>query len=387
MIKHTLQFLILITLLTACKEKTSTKGNELFIGSYRLTDRMIPYPYLLLQSNDSLSLLDYKGTLIENTHHRLEENHTLYFKDKGLHVIEKSNDALRVFDVNDTINFRSYRGEPNPKYAATFDKVSITDALQLNKLESDLTTGIWEHEVIKDENSHPNNDFKIVEQLQFKKDSVTVLTSYFYKNHKTIAEYQVKGYTVFKVNNSYFLSMHKSGDNPQPIYQIKERHKDSIVLIDFSSRYIKEMSYNKSSMATTEFKEQLSQAAAYTNCYDGYQGEYYSSDDVTYNKGNDYILSLVNEDAPDVDTGSGYIVVHFNINCESTVGNYGLIQMDKTYKETSFSNQLVQHLVTKVSELSDFPSSESGASWLYYRDVHAFLMFKIENGKITDLCP
>lgn len=387
MIKNILQILLVVWLFSSCQE-TAKQEDELFIGRYRVMDRMIPYPYLILNSNDSLTLLDYNGAIVDKSDQDLQKDNTLSLGDKSLYIIEKAKEFMTVFDLNDTINFIPYEdGEPRPQFAARFDKVSSTEPIDMVQFKKDLAASIWEHELIKDENSHPNNDFRIVEQLRFNVDSVTVITNYFYQNHKAVAEYEVKGYSVFEVDESYFLSFHKSGDNPQPVYQIKKHDKDSIVLIDFSSRYIKDLSFKESLMSFQDFNNDLLYAAPFSNCYDGYQGEYYGNADVTYNKGNEYILGLVKENAPIVDDASGYIVIHFNVNCNSKLGNYGLIQMDRTYKETSFSTELVDHVVQKVSELTDFPSTESGPSWLYYRDVHAFLMFKIENGKITDLCP
>jgi hypothetical protein len=84
---------------------------------------------------------------------------------------------------------------------------------------------------------------------------------------------------------------------------------------------------------------------------------------------------------------SGYLIVHYNINCSGKVGNFGLTQMNRDFKATSFTKEFVNHIINKVSELEDFPSSNSQLEWLNYKDVHAFLMFKINKGKIVDVCP
>jgi len=61
--------------------------------------------------------------------------------------------------------------------------------------------------------------------------------------------------------------------------------------------------------------------------------------------------------------------------------------MNREFKATSFTKEIVNHVINKVSELEDFPATYSQLEWLDYKDIHAFLMFKLENGKITDLCP
>ena len=61
--------------------------------------------------------------------------------------------------------------------------------------------------------------------------------------------------------------------------------------------------------------------------------------------------------------------------------------MDRNFKKMSFFKEMINHVLKKISKLKDFPSSQSQMEWLNYKDVHAFLMFKLQNGKIVDLCP
>ena len=61
--------------------------------------------------------------------------------------------------------------------------------------------------------------------------------------------------------------------------------------------------------------------------------------------------------------------------------------MNRDFKATSFSKEIVNHVINKVSKLEDFPPSNSQSEWMDYKDVHGFLMFKINKGNITDLCP
>ena len=92
------------------------------------------------------------------------------------------------------------------------------------------------------------------------------------------------------------------------------------------------------------------------------------------------------QNAPTLSDENGYINVHFTINCEGKVGHIGLEQMDFKYQKTSFSYPLVNHIIGEVVKLREWPKIKP-LDGMEYKDVHAFLMFKIENGKINDLCP
>ena len=186
-----------------------------------------------------------------------------------------------------------------------------------------------------------------------------------------------------------FISFYKSNENPYSIYQINKLVDGEIKLRDFSSRKQKEklISLKQENLKDVTFEKLLSNSNNFENCFEGYEGEYYFGDrDVTFRKGNDYLVSYVNKGAPEFsEKEDGYIVIHFNINCNKLVGDFGLIQMTKDYKKARFSKDLVKYLTTKVATLRDW--SDIKKTWVKYKDVHAFLMFKIEEGKITDLCP
>ena len=66
------------------------------------------------------------------------------------------------------------------------------------------------------------------------------------------------------------------------------------------------------------------------------------------------------------------------------MGHPGLEQMDMEFQSTSFHPDLVEHIITQVMKLTDWPEIKPGR---LYEDIHSFLMFRIKNGKITDLCP
>ena len=379
---------IALIFFSSCVNKGTT-NSEMYIGTYRIMDQMVPYPYLIQQKKDSLFLYNNKGNVVDKIlNNSIQKNNEIKFKDKHLKVLNLKDNDFLAFDVLDTIHFRTFKnGEPNPKNGARFEKIKSKNNNNLQRVKTDIIHTIWNYDVIEDENSNPNNDLEIKQLLYFKNDSLNIITNYYYQDLKVISEYETKAYDIFEIDNMYFLSFLKERNNPQPIYQISDYDSNKIELKDYSSRESKNISFYKDTIAIEDYEKLVKNISGYSNCFDGYQGEYYFGDDVTYNNGNDHIVKYVNQNIPKNEIHSGYLIVHFNINCLGKVGNFGLIQMNSEFKATTFSKEIVKHVINKVSELQDFPSTVSQLEWLNYKDVHAFLMFKINKGKIVDLCP
>lgn len=382
-----LSSILVFLILFSCNSK-EYRHSEIYVGAYRTIDQLVPYPYILQQKKDSTLLFDTRGHLVGKLKNKaLQLDSELVFGQKHWKVINAKKESLVIWDSNDSDNFLRYEdGDPILKFAALFKKIEKEDPIDIQKLRTDLNNSIWNYKLIGDENTNPNDDLDIEKVFHFKKDSVAIFINYFYQGLKTVSEYENKAFEIFQIDTVNFLSFQKEDDNPQPIYQIIKYTSDKLELKDFSSSIVKTNVLQKSSLTSDQFNVLTQTAVLYANCFDGYQGEYYF-ENVTHNKGNNYIIEKVNVDAPDTDKASGYITVHFNVNCNGDVGRFGLIQMDRTYKKMSFSKAIVSHVLNKVRELNDFPSTYSNSDWLMYKDVHAFLMFKVENGKIIDLCP
>ncbi|WP_340153987.1 hypothetical protein [uncultured Marivirga sp.] len=385
--KISLSFLIVISCLTSCSNRES-KNSEIYLGTYRVADRVIPYPFILKHARDSVFLFDASGASLDNADlHSMKKGGEIILGEKHLKILDKNESNLILFDLLDTISFRTYsNGKPNIKYAAKFQKLLVEDELDLQKLGVVLQKSIWKYELQEGDNSNPNHDLDIKQSFNFKEDSVNIITNYYYQTSKMISEYETKAYQIFEIDGIYFLSLRKENDNPQLIYRLKGFNSQNIELEDYSSKVSKSLSLQKDTLSIDGYRRRLQSTAAYANCYDGYQGEYYY-EDVTFNKGNEFIAEYVSENLPQTESKSGYIIIHFNINCSGNLGDFGLILMDKSFNESVFSIELVKHIINKVSELNDFPPSASQREWLQFKDVHSFLMFKIERGKITDVSP
>ncbi|MCX2681954.1 hypothetical protein OOZ15_18530 [Galbibacter sp. EGI 63066] len=197
-------------------------------------------------------LFNNKGSLIEKTaNNKIKKYGTIKFKEKHLKVLNKNDEGFYTIDLLDSLNFKPLKnGKANPKNSAKFIEIQSKISINIEQLKKELNSSIWEYDVIEDENSNPNKDLEIKQTIQFKKDSIHILTDYYYQGLKTVSEYETKGYSLFKVDNVCFLSLQKGNTNPQPIFQILNYDSKKINLKDFSSREIKSISFYK----TNSFK-------------------------------------------------------------------------------------------------------------------------------------
>lgn len=355
----------------------------LFMGTYRVKDLTIPYPFILQKSDRKYYLLDHNGTKIDSsdTSEKLKVGDTLVMQNHIYEAIYQDSTKLNLFQLNDTIHFPYYQAQKVLKYRATFVPTIITNRMSAIDIKNQLfnKTFILD-EVVCD---NPNEHLKVLKYLIFGNDSLTSKLEYYYENELLYSEYQVSAFSFFNIGDKTFLTTNEDKGNPLPLMQVLTSNGKQLVL-----RYFIDDNERIDNFKITNHTT-LSSSTHYENCFDGHIGEYYHNQiDVTYRFGNEYLIKNISKNAP-FETGDGYIIVHFNINCHNQLGRPGLIMMDKNYKSKKFSNEMVRHVLQKVMKLKEWPSSVSdNNSPLYpYLDVHNFLMFKIENGKITDLCP
>lgn len=117
-------------------------------------------------------------------------------------------------------------------------------------------------------------------------------------------------------------------------------------------------------------------------CLDSRPYEYYNFEpDIKYMHGNNALLKRLIKGAPST-KGNGFITIHFAINCEGKVGRFGLEQMDTNYQSASYDSKLIKHLIQEISKITEWELPEK-----IQTDTHRFLMFKVTNGKITEVWP
>ncbi|TCI94406.1 hypothetical protein [Tenacibaculum sp. M341] len=389
--QKTLWYIFIIIIFIRCTVKNTS---DIYVGGYRVLDEVIPYPYIIKKSNDSVMLYNTKGKLLDAKKlDSITKKDTLKIHNKAYLINSKKSDYLEVFDLSDTINFPRFRNEEKSpavyNFCAYFFKTEKTkQTLNLSKVEKLLKTKVWKYTFKADENYNPNEDLDIEKYLLFENEKAIELTNYYFNNEKITSQHREYVYKLSKIDNRIFLSFIKTDKNPQPIFQVTAVTNSEITLRDFSSAKYKGKTIKLSATTKndTDFSDLISRSTYFENCFDGFQGQYYH-ESITYNKGNEFILNYVVKDIPEItNEPDGYVIVHFNINCKKEIGNLGLIQMDTDYQKTTFSVDLIKHIIHKITTLKDWPNTEDSIN-KSYKDVHAFLMFKIENNKITDLCP
>lgn len=355
---------------------------KLWIGTYRAKDLSIPYPFYLEANTSKYLLRNHLGLIVDSsaTNPPLQTQVTLMMQDHVFEIMHQDHSRLHLYDLRDTTHFPIREGHTIWKYRAKFVPAIKTTKLDIAHVFNVLNQRSFSC-TVKAEN--PNEHLFVKKYLEFDRDQMTTRLDYSYQNELLYSEYQIQTIKLYAIGDKVFFSCQESKNNVQPIFQILKADAKKLVL-----RYFWDDEENIDTLVLTTVPPSISKP--YSNCFDGHVGEYYhNTDDVTYTYGNDFLIQDVGKHAPKNLGSDGYIIVHFNVNCKSQMGRPGLIMMDKKYQSQNFSVPLVKHILQKVMSLKEWPSSVSDQNHpLYpYKDVHSFLMFKIENGNITDLCP
>lgn len=373
-------FWCVVYVLSSCHtQEEYLKDTTLWVGGNRIMDRTLPFPYLLEVSEDKCMLRDHAGELIDQCKitKNISKGDTLTMKNHQFEVLFNDQSRINIFQLNDTLNYPIIKGRIDKKYRAKLIPTFKTKRIEKHEALQFLTSNSF---VARDSAENPNDHLVVKRYLTFTKDSLMTLRTYAYQDKVIYSEHQTQPLTLYNLGDKLFMSCNSGFQNPQPIMQVLKVTKNALTIRYFDGDEDIIRTFEKSSKPETK-------SASYTNCYDGHVGEYYhNTTDVTYRKGNEYLINKISKGAP-MDEGDGYIIVQFNVNCQSKAGRPGLIMMDKSYQKRQFSLSLVSHILKEVMALTDWPDTVSDYKNFYYEDAHCFLMFKIENGKIVDLCP
>lgn len=226
--------------------------------------------------------------------------------------------------------------------------------------------------------SSPNSDLQIKKTFTFSADSLLIAYHYFLQNKLMYAEKELVPYKLIEKNNLLFFKIKLSKENDtKRLYQIIKLNNNTLSLVYYDQREKITETFKRSTLKHLPEKE-------FSVCLESYPREYYfDNPDYTYTKGNNYILSKMNKNAP-IAEGDEYITIHFTINCVKEIGRFGVEQMDLLYKPATYNPDLIKHLINEIALLKDWPNF---VRYTLQHDVHAFFLFKIKNGKIVDVCP
>lgn len=372
-INHLFPFLFILLLFLSCKDEPEL-DNDLLMGTIRVWDHNVPFPFFLDRTEESLQLINYKNELIDSTTSLREyvSMDTIKMQDHQFLVL-KTSPHLLLFDIKDSLRFP----HQNPIHSAQFVKTEKSQDIDFSSVLQNLRENKFQTEVESAHFATPNRDLEVVKTMNFSEDSLQTTYSYYYNNDLIYAEKEKTRVHIFERKGKVFFSKEQDAENPEILFQISGGDDKSIVLRTFN--------YNEEIIESLEIVEDFSNSKmihTFDRCLEGQPGEYYH-DNLTYTKGNEYLIEKISEAAPKA-SGDGYITVHFTINCKGQMGHPGLEQMDTEFRSASFDPKLVQHIITQVMDLKDWPEIKSG---VFYKDIHSFLMFRIKNGKISDLCP
>lgn len=370
----------LTIVILSCSQSSIYKPDpSLYVGTNRVMDLTIPYPYFIDIRDNKIQFIDYNGKHIDSCllNKKITTKDTLALNNHTFEVLHYATSKLNIFQLNDSVRFPFYKGRANYKYRAKMVPALMTKPLSSQDIRQNLMNKIFRCEVEAD---NPNDHLTVTKYLTFGKDSLKTTLIYSYDNEVVFSEYQTQKLNLYNIGEKVFLNLTEREDNPQPIYQVLENRSNILKLRYYNGDHDVISTFEESKLPNVSVSH-------YANCFDGHVGEYYHNRvDITYKYGNEFLIKKIGQNAP-LDKGDGYIIVHYNVNCKDQMGRPGLIMMDMNYQNTTFGKGLVNHIIKEVMKLKEWPSSIHDDDNKGFYDIHGFLMFKIENGKITDLCP
>jgi hypothetical protein len=372
--KLLLPIFLLFLIFTSCKSEPDY-DEDLLVGTVRVMDHNIPFPYLIEKNKDRFYLVDHQNNVIDSSGTAaidLLSGNNIEMRDHNF-LIMGSKKGPWIFDTRDSLNFH-YK---HPLYATQMVKAEVTDKVDLINFRQKLQKNSYQAEVASAHFATPNRDLQVTKSLKFSEDQLETVYTYYYQNEPVYTEKEVSEYHIFERKGKVFFSEGQDRENAVNLYQVIKVDPES-----FSLRSFRNTNELIETFRTSAAPEEASEISIFERCMEGQPGEYYH-DNLTYSKGNEFLIRKISKDAPPA-SGDGYITVHFTINCHGQMGHLGLEQMDRDFQSTSFEPALVKHLVQEVMDLKDWPEIPDGQ---FYKDIHSFLMFRIKNGKITDLCP
>jgi hypothetical protein len=81
---------------------------------------------------------------------------------------------------------------------------------------------------------------------------------------------------------------------------------------------------------------------------------------------------------------SGFICIRFMVNCIGVAGRFRVIEFDKSYTPMKFDSRISSQLLKLTQNVKDWePIRFNGGSY----DSYCYFLFKIEDGKLTDVLP
>lgn len=356
MIKTLLFFLSFLSI-TFCQAQTKT---DLYVSGYIYEDYNLAYSEFARKNNDSIRFIKPDGKYSTLVNRNFEKD-TLGIKTKLIvtdnkislyYTSDQDKQDYHYFKVEDAeFTIDQVREIKGKRYRAELDKVAMI----------------------------PNRDLKIQREIYFlDSTNVEITHTYSLNNNLLYTEKETKNIAVQAIDNKVFFSFYDDELNLyNRWYQLTALQKDKFSFVHYAEtkKIVDVYTLNSN-------KNQEINSSNFKMCLDSRPYEYYNYEpDISYTHGNNALLKRLIKDAP-ITKGNGFITIHFAINCEGKVGRFGLEQMDRQYQSASYDPKLIKHLIHEISKITEWNLPEK-----IQTDTHRFLMFKVTNGKITEVWP
>lgn len=366
--------LILITTtlcIISCKKEIDTEieKRQIYVSSVTNVNTQTPFHEVWVHQNDTLWKYDFwKNQKAFST----QEPDSLKPND---HFIFSNKDSLSV-----VANFTLY------KDLKLFNSENRVNALVKTSVGSNISgeqyLKIVNKRLYETSVSHlktPNSAFDIIEKISFSENTISYYWEYYYRDSLIYSETETVEYSYFEVEDQLFI-IPSTQENAYPIYQVVKANKDEIQLTYFTDFEPKIKSYKVSND-----NNDTSDYTSYSLCKDSFQSIYYHGEDVRYSYGMEHLLQFLQEGAPK-SSNEGFVNIHFTVNCTGEVGRFGLELLDRNYQPTNFEPKLIQHIVDKVKQLTDFDNVDK-IDYRGAKDAKLFFLIHITNQQISEVCP
>lgn len=339
----------------------SKKENNLYVAGYVNEDFNTAYLGFVNKKNDSLYFFSNDESQYNVIPSRSFEKDTLGIKTELIitdskislyYISDQNKQDYHYFKVNNAeFTIDQVKEIKGKRYTATLPKAAMI----------------------------PNSDLKIQREIFFLDSSnVEITHTYSLNNNALYTEKENKNITIQSVHNKVFFSFYDGELNLyNRWYQLTNLQKDKLSFLHYAETKKIEDVYTLNTA-----KNANNQSTEFKMCNDRRPLEYYNFEpDVRYIDGNNALLKRLTKNAP-LTKGNGFITIHFAINCEGKVGRFGLEQIDRQYQSASYNPELIKHLMHEISKITEWSLPEKITT-----DTHRFLMFKVTNGKITEVWP
>lgn len=359
MIKTLVLFLSLFSA-TFCWAQTKT-DNDLYVAGYRNEDFNTAYLQFIKKNNDSLYFFS---------------NDESRYNAMSLHSFEKDTLDLKIKLITTDSKIALYYTSDEYKQDYHYFKVEDAEFTidQVREIKGKRYTAELDKVAMI-----PNRDLKIQREIYFLDSSnVEITHTYTLNNTILFTEKEIKNIAFQLLDNKVFFSFYDGELNlNNRWYQLTNLQKDKFSFVHYAEtkKIVDVYTVNPA-------KNQEINSSNFKMCLDSRPYEYYNYEpDIKYTHGNNTLLKRLIKDAPST-KGNGFITIHFAINCEGKVGRFGLEQMDTKYQSASYDPKLIKHLIQEISKITEWDLPEK-----IQTDTHRFFMFKVTNGKITEVWP